>query len=149
MSVRPIGYAHVSTLEQELHLQLDALKAARCKKQHILTDQASGLKYERLGLKEHKDGDTLIDWRLDRLGRSLRNLIDIVEALKGRGVGFRSLNDGGCDTTTASGEMIFNIFATLAQFERWLIQECTRARLPAARAKGRKFRFILIDINQD
>ena len=142
MSERLIGYARVSTLEQELHLQLDALKAAGCKKQLIFTDQASGSKAERPGLsaclKELKDGDTLIVWRLDRLGRSLRNLIDIVEQLKGRGVGFRSLNDGGIDTTTASGEMIFNIFATLAQFERRLIQERTMAGLTAARARGRK-----------
>ena len=142
MPARLIGYARVSTLEQELHLQLDALKAAGCKKQHIFTDQASGSKAERPGLcaclKELKAGDTLIVWRLDRLGRSLRNLIDIVEQLKSRGVGFRSLNDGGIDTTTASGEMIFNIFATLAQFERRLIQERTQAGLTAARARGRQ-----------
>ena len=142
MPARLIGYARVSTLEQELHLQLDALKAAGCKKQHIFTDQASGSKAERPGLsaclKELKAGDTLIVWRLDRLGRSLRNLIDIVEQLKSREVGFRSLNDGGIDTTTASGEMIFNIFATLAQFERRLIQERTQAGLTAARARGRQ-----------
>ena len=141
MSARLISYARVSTLEQELHLQLDALKAAGCKKQLIFTDPASASKAERPGLnaclKELKDGDTLIVWRLDRLGRSLRNLIHIVEQLKSRGVGFRSLNDGGIDTTTASGEMIFNIFATLAQFERRLIQERTMAGLTAARARGR------------
>ena len=88
-------------------------------------------------MKELKKGDTLIIWRLDRLGRSLRNLIDIVEQLQKRGVGFRSINDGGIDTTTASGEMIFNIFGTLAQFERRLIQERTQAGLTAARARGR------------
>ena len=142
MPPRLIGYVRVSALEQELHLQRDALKAAGCKMQHIFTDQASGSKTERPGLttclKELKEGDTLIVWRLDRLGRSLRNLIDIVEQLKSRGVGFRSINDGGIDTTTASGEMIFNIFGTLAQFERRLIQERTQAGLMAARARGRK-----------
>ena len=142
MEGRLIGYARVSTSGQELNLQLDALKQAGCKKQHIFTDQVSGSKAERLGLaeclKELKKGDTLIIWRLDRLGRSLRNLIDIVEQLQKRGVGFRSINDGGIDTTTASGEMIFNIFGTLAQFERLLIQERTQAGLTAARARGRK-----------
>ncbi len=142
MEGRLIGYARVSTSGQELNLQLDALKQAGCKKQHIFTDQISGSKVERPGLteclKELKKGDTLIIWRLDRLGRSLRNLIDIVEQLQKRGVGFRSINDGGIDTTTASGEMIFNIFGTLAQFERRLIQERTQAGLTAARARGRK-----------
>ena len=142
MEGRLIGYARVSTSAQELNLQLDALKHAGCKKQHIFTDQISGSKAERPGLaeclKELKKGDTLIIWRLDRLGRSLRNLIDIVEQLQKRGVGFRSINDGGIDTTTASGEMIFNIFGTLAQFERRLIQERTQAGLTAARARGRK-----------
>ena len=129
MDGRLIGYARVSTSGQELNLQLDALKQAGCKKQQIFTDQISGSKAERPGLaeclKELKKGDTLIIWRLDRLGRSLRNLIDIVERLQKRGVGFRSINDGGIDTNTASGEMIFNIFGTLAQFERRLIQERT------------------------
>ena len=142
MEGRLIGYARVSTSAQELNLQLVALKHAGCKKQHIFTDQISGSKAERPGLaeclKELKKGDTLIIWRLDRLGRSLRNLIDIVEQLQKRGVGFRSINDGGIDTTTASGEMIFNIFGTLAQFERLLIQERTQAGLTAARARGRK-----------
>ncbi len=142
MDGRLIGYARVSTSGQELNLQLDALKQAGCKKQQIFTDQISGSKAERPGLaeclKELKKGDTLIIWRLDRLGRSLRNLIDIVERLQKRGVGFRSINDGGIDTNTASGEMIFNIFGTLAQFERRLIQERTQAGLTAARARGRK-----------
>ena len=142
MEGRLIGYARISTSAQELNMQLDALKQAGCKKQHIFTDQISGAKAERPGLaeclKELKTGDTLIIWRLDRLGRSLRNLIDIVEQLQRRGVGFRSINDGGIDTTTASGEMIFNIFGTLAQFERRLIQERTQAGLTAARARGRK-----------
>jgi DNA invertase Pin-like site-specific DNA recombinase len=142
MEGRLIGYARVSTSAQELNLQLDALKEAGCKKQHIFTDQISGSKAERPGLaeclKELKKGDTLIIWRLDRLGRSLRNLIDIVEQLQKRGVGFRSISDGGIDTTTTSGEMVFNIFATLAQFERRLIQERTQAGLKAARARGKK-----------
>ena len=128
--------------DRTLNLQLDVLKYAGCKKQHIFTDQISGSKAERPGLaeclKELKKGDTLIIWRLDRLGRSLRNLIDIVEQLQKRGVGFRSINDGGIDTTTASGELIFNIFGTLAQFERRLIQERTQAGLTAARARGKK-----------
>ena len=89
-------------------------------------------------MKELKKGDTLIIWRLDRLGRSLRNLINIFEQLQKRGVGFSSINDGGIDTTTASGEMIFNIFGTLAQFERRLIPERAQAGLTAARARGRK-----------
>jgi DNA invertase Pin-like site-specific DNA recombinase len=88
-------------------------------------------------MKELKARDTLVIWRLDRLGRSLKHLIEIVEELKGRGVGFRSISDGGIDTTTASGEMVFNIFATLAQFERRLIQERTQVGLKAARARGK------------
>ncbi len=142
MEGRLIGYARVSTSGQELNLQLDALKHAGCKKQHIFTEQISGSKAERPGLteclKELKEGDTLIIWRLDRLGRSLRNLIDIVEQLQKRGVGFCSINDGGLDTTTASGEMIFNIFGTLAQFERGLIQVLTHAGLTAAKGKRKK-----------
>jgi DNA invertase Pin-like site-specific DNA recombinase len=139
---RLIGYARVSTSGQELNLQLDSLKHAGIADKLIFVDKASGSKSERPGLaacmKELKAGDTLVIWRLDRLGRSLKHLIEIVEELKGRGVGFRSINDGGIDTTTASGEMIFNIFATLAQFERRLIQERTQAGLKAARARGKK-----------
>ena len=139
---REIGYARVSTSGQELNLQLDALKQVGIPEKLIFIDKASGSKSERPGLtacmKELKAGDTLVIWRLDRLGRSLKHLIEIVEELKGRGVGFRSISDGGIDTTTASGEMVFNIFATLAQFERRLIQERTRAGLKAARARGKK-----------
>ena len=139
---RLIGYARVSTSGQELNLQLDALKHAGIPDKLIFIDKASGSKSERPGLiacmNELKAGDTLVIWRLDRLGRSLKHLIEIVEELKGRGVGFRSINDGGIDTTTASGEMVFNIFATLAQFERRLIQERTQAGLKAARARGKK-----------
>lgn len=112
----------------------------RCEK--IFTDKASGARAERKGLGEClgvlEQGDTLIVWRLDRLGRSLTHLVGIVEDLRAKGIGFRSLRDGHIDTTTASGELVFNIFATLAQFERRLIQERTRAGLAAARARGRK-----------
>jgi len=141
-SGRLIGYARVSTTGQELNLQLDALKNIGIPDKLIFIDKASGSKSERPGLadcmKELKAGDTLVIWRLDRLGRSLKHLIEIVEELKGRGVGFRSISDGGIDTTTASGEMVFNIFATLAQFERRLIQERTQAGLKAARVRGKK-----------
>lgn len=136
-----IGYARVSTNGQELQLQLDALKKAGCSKKDIFTDKASGSKAARPGLDEClrqlKQGDTLLVWRLDRLGRTVRHLIDLVEQLRERGVGFKSLCDGGIDTTTASGELIFNVFASLAQFERRLIAERTKAGLQAARARGR------------
>lgn len=139
---RLIGYARVSTNGQELNLQLDALKNAGVPDKLIFLDKVSGAKAERPGLnscmKELREGDTLIIWRLDRLGRSLKHLIEVVEQLKDRGVGFRSISDGGIDTTTASGEMVFNLFATLAQFERRLIQERTKAGLQAARARGKK-----------
>ncbi|ARM30950.1 recombinase family protein [Prosthecochloris sp. HL-130-GSB] len=139
---RLIGYARVSTGGQELHSQIDALKKAGVPEKLIFIDKASGAKSERPGLdscmQELQAGDTLIIWRLDRLGRSLKHLIETVERLMERGVGFRSISDGGIDTTTASGEMVFNIFATLAQFERRLIQERTQAGLKAARARGRK-----------
>ncbi len=140
--MRLIGYARVSTSGQELNLQLDALKHAGISDKLIFIDKVSGTKTDRPGLAacmtELQAGDTLIIWRLDRLGRSLKHLIEIVDELKGRGVGFRSISDGGIDTTTASSEMVFNIFATLAQFERRLIQERTQAGLKAARARGKK-----------
>lgn len=138
---RLVGYARVSTGEQELQLQLDALRKAGVGKNDIFTDKISGSKSTRPGLdeclKHLKPGDTLIVWRLDRLGRSVRHLIDVVEDLRQRGVGFKSICDGAIDTTTASGELIFHIFTALAQFERRLIQERTRAGLTAARARGR------------
>lgn len=137
---RKIGYARVSKEDQDLKLQIDELKAAGCER--IFTDKASGAKVERNGLIEClralEKEDALIVWRLDRLGRSLTHLVGIVEDLRSRGIGFRSLRDGHIDTTTASGELVFNIFATLAQFERRLIQERTRAGLSAARARGRR-----------
>src|SRR6266545_4006100 len=140
-SKKLIGYARVSTNGQELQLQLDALKKAGVAKADIYTDKASGSKTARPGLERClqalQPGDTLLVWRLDRLGRSLRHLIDLVEDLRQRGVGFKSICDGAIDTTTASGEFIFHIFTALAQFERRLIQERTNAGLAAARARGR------------
>jgi DNA invertase Pin-like site-specific DNA recombinase len=138
---RLVGYARVSTNGQELKLQLDALAKAGCAKKLVFIDKISGAKSARPGLddclRELKEGDTLVVWRLDRLGRSVRHLIDLVEQLHQRGVGFKSICDGAIDTTTASGELIFHIFTALAQFERKLTQERTRAGLEAARARGR------------
>lgn len=134
-----IGYARVSTGEQTLSSQVDALRGAGC--DEVFRDVASGAKSERAGLEQAlgvlEEGDTLIVWRLDRLGRSLRHLVDVVAGLEERGVGFRSIQDGAIDTTTASGELVFHIFAALAQFERHLTLERTRAGLAAARARGR------------
>lgn len=139
---RFIGYARVSTLEQNLDLQMDALIKAGCIRKNIHIDKISGAKAERPGLKECLEqlnaGDVLVVWRLDRLGRSMAHLVTLVEILKEKKVGFRSLCDGAIDTTTASGELIFNIFSSMAQFERRLIQERTLAGLSAARARGRK-----------
>lgn len=134
-----IGYARVSTLEQNLDMQIDALKIAGCQK--IITDEASGSIADRPGLVKLKDdllraGDTLVVWRLDRLGRSLKHLIEWVQSLKERGVGFQSLQEN-IDTSTATGELIFHIFGSLAQFERNLIRERTKAGLASARARGR------------
>lgn len=138
---RIIGYARVSTQDQDLQLQLDALELAGCEKNKIFTDKVSGSKTDRPGLEkclaELSEGDTLLVWRLDRLGRSMSHLIGLIEELRGRGVGFRSICDGAIDTTTASGELIFNIFSSLAQFEKRLIQERTKAGLASARARGR------------
>lgn len=137
-----IGYARVSTSEQDVQLQLDALRKAGCDKANLFVDKASGARSERPGLEACiaalHPGDTLLVWRLDRLGRSMPHLVSLVEGLLGKKIGFRSLCDGAIDTTTASGELMFNIFSALAQFERRLIQERTRAGLSAARARGRK-----------
>lgn len=136
-----IGYARVSTKGQELQLQLDALEKAGCTKHKIFIDKISGSKAQRPGLdeclSELKTGDTLIVWRLDRLGRSMRHLVVLIEDLRQKGISFKSICDGSIDTTTASGELIFNIFSSLAQFERRLIQERTKAGLEAARSRGR------------
>ena len=133
-----IGYARVSTDEQNLDSQRDALKAAGCEK--IFTDQISGTKAQRPGLEEAlshlRPGDTLIVWRLDRLGRSLRHLIDTVTDLQEEGVDFKSLTEA-IDTTTSGGKLVFHIFGALAEFEREIIRERTRAGLSAARARGR------------
>lgn len=138
---RLVGYARVSTDSQELRLQLDALRKAGCAEKATFTDKLSGATSARPGLEQClnqlKPGDTLVVWRLDRLGRSVRDLINIVEALGQRGVGFKSLCDGAIDTNTASGKLIFHIFTALAEFERSLIQERTKAGLTAARARGR------------
>ncbi len=133
-----IGYARVSTAEQSLDLQQDALTAAGCER--IYTDVASGARIERSGLAEAlgylRPGDTLVVWKLDRLGRSLRHLIDLVNALHARPVGFRSLQES-IDTTTPGGKLVFHVFGALAEFERDLIRERTQAGLLAARARGR------------
>ena len=134
-----IGYARVSTQEQTLNLQKDALAKAGCTK--IFTDTASGAKTERIGLEEAlnyvRKGDTLVVWRLDRLGRSLPHLITTMTDLEERGIGFKSLTEN-IDTTTSGGKLIFHIFGALAEFERNLIRERTTAGLLAARARGRK-----------
>jgi DNA invertase Pin-like site-specific DNA recombinase len=133
-----IGYARVSTQEQHFDLQLDALHRAGCEK--IYQEQVSGAKMARpeldRALEQLRAGDTLIVWKLDRLGRSLPHLIDVVTALLAKGVGLKSLHDP-IDTTTAQGRFIFNVFASLAEFERDLIRERTQAGLQAARARGR------------
>ncbi len=134
-----LGYARVSTGAQDLALQRDALNAAGCLR--IFEDTASGALDDRPQLSslldDLREGDTLVVWRLDRLGRSLRHLIDTVTALADRGVGFRSLRES-IDTTTPGGRQVFHVFTALAQFERDLISERTRAGLAAARARGRK-----------
>ena len=140
-SSRLIGYARVSTDQQELQLQLDALRQAGVAKANLFTDKASGSKSSRPGLDaclQHlKSGDVLLVWRLDRLGRSMHHLVNLIHDLGQRGVAFRSILDGGIDTTSANGKMIFGIFTVLAEFERDLIRERTKAGLSAARARGR------------
>ncbi|BDA87232.1 invertase (plasmid) [Aureimonas sp. SA4125] len=134
-----IGYARVSTAEQNLALQRDALAGAGC--ETVFEDHASGAKAERPGLADAlvhlRRGDALIVWKLDRLGRSMAHLIDTVRRLEIKGIGFRSLTEG-VDTTTPGGTLVFHIFGALAQFERDLIRERTNAGLKAAEARGRK-----------
>jgi len=134
-----IGYARVSTTDQNLNLQNDALIKAGCEK--IFEDKVSGTRIERKGLGEAleyvRSGDVLVVWKLDRLGRGLRDLIDKMQDLEKRGVGFKSLTEN-IDTTTAGGKLIFHIFGSLAEFERNLIRERTMAGLSAARARGIK-----------
>jgi len=133
-----IGYARVSTLEQDVALQIDALQKAGCER--IFQDKISGAKSDRPGLQEAlnfaRKGDSIVVWRLDRLGRSLKHLIETVGQLEEQGIGFRSLQES-IDTTTSGGRLIFHIFGALAEFERNLIRERTIAGLEAARARGR------------
>jgi len=134
-----IGYARVSTSDQTVNLQNDALEKIGCSK--IFTDVISGAKAERKGLEEALDyvreGDTLVVWRLDRLGRSLKHLIETITKLNNRKIGFKSITEN-IDTTTSGGKLIFHIFGALAEFERDIIRERTNAGLQAARARGRK-----------
>lgn len=134
-----IGYVRVSTAMQEGALQRDALIKAKCSK--LFEDKVSGAKSDRPGLNDAlayvRDGDVLVVWKLDRLGRSLPHLIDTVTSLAGRGVGFKSLTEG-MDTSTPNGRLVFHIFGALAEFERDLIHERTGAGLAAAVARGRK-----------
>jgi DNA invertase Pin-like site-specific DNA recombinase len=134
-----IGYARVSTHDQTLDLQLDDLQKAGCEK--IYRDTVSGSTTERPGLSEAlefaRPGDTLVVWRLDRLGRSLRHLIDTLNGLSERGVDFRSLQES-LDTGTSGGKLVFHMMGALAEFERDLIRERTQAGLAAARARGRR-----------
>src|SRR5579871_1339957 len=134
-----IGYARVSTDDQTHDLQLDALKKAGCAR--IFTDTMSGAKDARPGLREALDhlrpGDVLVVWRLDRLGRTLKYLIELMNHFSEREIGFQSLTEQ-IDTTTPGGKLIFHIFGALAEFERDLIRERTQAGLKAARARGRK-----------
>ena len=134
-----IGYARVSSDDQNLDLQRDALTQAGCER--ILEDRQSGARSDREGLSAAleyaREGDTLVVWRLDRLGRSLKQLIEIVNDLDNRNIGLKSLHES-LDTSSNSGKLIFHIFGALAEFERNLIRERTQAGLKAARARGRK-----------
>jgi|SRR5690554_2354706 len=133
-----IGYARVSTQDQNPELQLDALKKAGCEK--LFVEKASGAQRERPELQAALDfmrsGDMLVVWKLDRLARSLKQLIETVETLEQRGIGFRSLTEA-IDTTTSGGRLVFHIFGALAEFERSIIRERTMAGLASARARGR------------
>lgn len=133
-----IGYARVSTKDQNLDLQIDALKKEGCEK--IFHEVVSGAKTERAELERllsHlREGDILVIWKLDRLGRSLKHLVQLVHELNEKGIGLQSINDP-IDTTTSQGRLVFNIFACLAEFERDVIRERTQAGLKAARARGR------------
>jgi DNA invertase Pin-like site-specific DNA recombinase len=134
-----IGYARISTADREPELQTRALQAAGCER--FFSDTASGADSDRTGLVEAlafvRSGDTLVVWKLDRMGRSLKHLIETVNALHGRGVGFISLQES-IDTTTSGGNVIFHVFGALAEFERELMRERTQAGLRAARARGRQ-----------
>jgi DNA invertase Pin-like site-specific DNA recombinase len=134
-----VGYARVSTADQDPALQVEALHAAGCAR--MFEDRASGARADRPGLADAlaylRAGDTLVVWKLDRLGRSLSHLIEVVRQLDGRGIGLRSLTEN-IDTATPGGRLVFHLFGALAQFERDLIRERTRAGLEAAAGSGRK-----------
>ena len=134
-----VGYARVSTQDQNPRLQLEALRAAGC--ENVFTEKASGAQRERPQLKAAvaymREGDTLVVWKLDLLARSLKQLIETIEDLEVMGIGFRSLTEA-IDTTTAGGRLVFQIFGALAEFERQVIRERTMAGLAAARAMGKK-----------
>lgn len=134
-----VGYARVSTQDQNPALQLDALKAAGCEK--VFVEKASGAQRDRPELLAALDylraGDSLVVWKLDRLARSLKQLIETVELLESRSIGLRSLTEA-IDTTTAGGKLVFHVFGALAEFERSIIRERTKAGLDAARARGKK-----------
>ncbi|WP_295359632.1 recombinase family protein [Arenimonas sp.] len=134
-----VGYARVSTHDQNPGLQLDALRAAGC--DQVFHEKATGANRERpelaACLRTLRTGDTLVVWKLDRLARSLKDLVEIIEGLQGKGVGFRSLTEA-IDTTSTGGRLVFHIFGALAEFEHSLIRERTMAGLAAARARGRK-----------
>lgn len=138
-----VGYMRCSTDRQDMALQEDALKEAGCDK--IFSDVMSGAKTERPGLTEClkllQKGDTLVAWKLDRVGRNLRHLVNVVHDLNDRGIGFKVLTGQGAsiDTTTAAGKLIFGIFASLAEFERELIRERVNAGIKAAKARGVRF----------
>lgn len=133
-----VGYARVSTEDQSLDLQTDALSREGCER--IFKEKASGAKADRPELAKMveslREGDVVVIWKLDRLGRSLKHLVELVSSLSERGIGLRSLNDP-IDTTTAQGRLVFNIFASLAEFEREMTRERTLAGLQAARSRGR------------
>ena len=133
-----IGYARISTADQNLNLQEDALKSAGCDR--VFSDTASGATAERVGLKAAieflREGDVLVVWRLDRLGRSLQHLLETVSALEARKIVFKSLSES-LDTTSSGGKFFFQVFGALSEFERNLIRERTHAGLKAARARGR------------
>ena len=135
-----IGYARVSKNEQNLHLQVDSLMKAGVLEKNIFNDKITGTKAERVGLTlaltHLREGDTLMVWRLDRLGRSLKHLIETVTKLQDQRIAFKSITEN-IDTATATGQLIFHIFSALAEFERNLIRERTVGGLEAARARGR------------
>jgi DNA invertase Pin-like site-specific DNA recombinase len=133
-----IGYARISTHDQSLDLQRDALKAVGCEK--IIVDIASGSRHDRLGIEQLREsirkGDVVTVWRLDRLGRSLKQLIALIEELESLGVGFKSITES-IDTTSPGGKLFFHLVGALAEFERSIIVERTKAGLEAARARGK------------